>query len=236
MQFSVSTGRAILAAVLVLLGASAVSAQNWQGGLDFQIGLPTGEYKDQIDKTGLGVRGDILWSPHRAPFGLGISMAWYSVGRETRKEPFSTTIPDVTVDVETENAIAQFMALFRVQPKKGDVRPYADALVGWNYLYTQTRILNASNGEEVASSTNFDDNAFAYGVGGGLLFRAYTGSSGGGRPLHVYVDLNFRYTIGGEAQYLKEGSIRRDGGNVVFDVTESKTNLAGIGIGVAVDF
>lgn len=226
---------ALLTFLLIGLAASPASAQNFQGGIGFQAGLPTGDYKDQIDKTGFGIKGDILWTPHASPFGIGLSFDWVLVGNETRKEPFSTTIPDVTVDVETQNALAQFMFLFRVQPKKGDIRPYADGLIGLNYLYTETSIKNASNDEEVASTTNFDDNAFAYGIGGGVLARVYSANSGA-RPLHVYIDFHFRVTFGGEAKYLKEGSIRRDNGTIQFDITESKTNITMVGVGVAVDF
>lgn len=228
----------IILAALILIGAvPAAQARNWQGGIGFQVGLPTGEYKDQVDKTAVGLKGDILWTPHASPLGIGLAISWNQIGRETRKEPFSTTIPDVTVDVETENNLAQFMLLVRAQPMKGDVRPYADGLIGFNYLYTQTTIKNASNNEEVASSTNFDDNAFAYGFGGGFLFRVYDGErDGSGRPLQVFIDLSARYLIGGDAEYLKEGSIRRESGTVTFDVTQSKTSLATIGIGVTASF
>ena len=148
-----------------------------------------------------------------------------------------SNLPDVTVDVDTENALAQFMLLLRAQPRKGDLRPYADALAGWNYLYTQTTIRNASNDEEVASSTNLDDNAFAYGFGGGTLIKIYDGSRNqGGGPLQVFIDLNFRYVVGGEAEYLKEGSIWREGGQVTFDISESKTNIATARVGVTANF
>jgi hypothetical protein len=164
-------------------------------------------------------------------------MSWLQVGSETRKEPFSTTIPDVTVDVQTENSLAQFMLLFRLQPKQGSIRPYADALFGLHYLYTRTTIKNASNDEEVASTTNFDDNAAAYGFGGGAMIKVYEHPRGGtSAPVQLFIDLQFRYLIGGEAEYLKEGSIRREGGTVTYEVTESNTNIAVARIGVAVNF
>ena len=229
--------RFVLIAVLVVsVGPSGQTAENWQGAIGFQFGFPTGEYKDQIDNTAVGIGGDILWSPHGAPIGIGISLGWFQVGSETRKEPFSTTIPDVTVDVETENGLAQFMALLRLQPKRGDVRPYADALVGWNYLYTRTTIRNASNNEEVASSTNLDDNALAYGFGGGAMIKIYDSHKKGGKRFLVLLDLNFRYTIGADAEYLKEGSIRRENGTVVFDITESETSIAEGRVGIAFNF
>ena len=216
---------------------SVALAQFWQGGLNFQIGIPTGEYNDQIDNAVAGIAGEFLYSPYNSPFGIGISMGWFQVGREKRQEPFSTTIPDVTVDVKTENGLAQFMILARLQPKRGPILPYADALLGLNYLYTKTTIENASDGEEVASTTNSSDNTFAYGFGGGTLIKVYDGTNkASGSPLRAYIDLNFRYTLGGEADYLKEGSIRRDNGVVTYDITRSRTDISIAHIGLTVIF
>jgi opacity protein-like surface antigen len=228
-----------LLAFFITIGVlnSVASAQIWQGGLNLQLGFPTGEYKDQVNTTAVGIAGDILYSPHNSPFGIGLSIGWFQVGKEEREEPFSTTIPDVTVDVKTENDLAQFMLLLRAQPKYGPILPYGDGLVGINYLYTRTKIENASNGEEVASSTNNDDNAFAYGFGGGVMIKVYDGTAkSSGKPLRVFIDLNFRYIFGGEADYLKEGSIRREDGEVIYDITRSKTDISTAHIGVAVSF
>ena len=228
-----------LLTIFVVVGAisTATPAQNFQGGLNFQLGFPTGEYKDQVDKTAVGLAGDILYSPHNSPFGIGLSLGWFLVGSEKRKEPFSTTIPDVTVDVKTENGLAQFMILARMQLKSGPIQPYADGILGINYLYTKTTIENASNGEEVASSTNSDDNTFAYGFGGGAMIKVYEGEvKGSARPLQVFIDLRIRYTLGGEAEYLKEGSIRRVSGDVIYDITRSRTDITTFHIGVAADF
>ena len=228
-----------LLTVLVIVGifGSSAPAQNFQGGLNFQLGFPTGEYKDQVDKTAVGLAGDILYSPHNSPFGIGLSLGWFLVGNEQRKEPFSTTIPDVTVDVKTENGLALFMLLARVQPKRGPILPYADGVLGFNYLYTKTTIENASNGEEVASSTNSDDNAFCYGFGGGAMIRVYDGEvKGSARPLQVYIDLKMRYILGGEADYLKEGSIRRVSGSVIYDITRSRTDIMTFHIGAVANF
>ncbi len=227
----------IIAAILGALVSSA-SAQNWQGAPGFQLGFPAGEYKDQIDKTGVGISGEFLYSPTSSPVGIGVSLGFMQVGDENRREPFSTTVPDVTVEVNTSNNLAQFMLLLRLQPKWGPILPYADGLLGMNYLYTETTIKNASNDEEVASSTNLDDDAFAYGFGGGLMIKAYDKqkSQPDSKPVQVFIDLGARYILGGEADYLKEGSIAREGGQVTYDVTTSKTNITTAHIGVAINF
>ena len=227
----------IITTLIVVILSCNVSAQKWQGGVNFQLGYPKGTYKEQIDKTGVGISADFLYAHQNSIFGIGVALGWMQVGNEERKEPFSTTIPDVTVDVTTENNLAQFMLLFRMQPRKGPILPYADGLLGINYLYTKTSITNASNGEEVASTTNFDDNAFSYGFGGGLMISVYDRKQTSiDDPLHVFIDLNFRYIIGGEAEYLKEGSIRRNNGVVTYDTFQSETNIVTAHLGVVFNF
>ena len=45
-----------------------------------------------------------------------------------------------------------------------------------------------------------------------------------------------RYVRGGEAEYLKDGSIRRTNGRVEFDTTESRTDMVRMQIGVVCRF
>jgi hypothetical protein len=52
----------------------------------------------------------------------------------------------------------------------------------------------------------------------------------------VLIDLRLRYLAGSQAEYLKEGSIRREAGRVVYDVRTSKTDLLSVQVGVAVRF
>jgi hypothetical protein len=53
---------------------------------------------------------------------------------------------------------------------------------------------------------------------------------------NVLIDVGVRYMAGGEARYLKKGSIRREEGRVRYRVSESKTDLVTIRIGAAVEF
>ena len=235
MNGSKSHLRPLLIALLLAAGSitpDGLAAQNLQGGLNFAVGLPQGDFDDQVENDAFGVGGQFLWTPNRSPFGIGISLAFMNYGRETRREPFSTTIPDVTVEVETTNNLLNGHILFRSQLPRGDIRPYGDLLFGFNYFFTETKIQDADGiSEEIASTTNFDDAVLSYGAGGGLLIRVYSGSRN-----TVFIDLGARYLFGGEAEYLEKGSIGRDNGVVTFDVTRSETNLLMLQIGVAANF
>jgi len=230
----------IAASLLIVSGLFA----GGQGGLNFTIGIPQGEFKENVDRIGIGISGHIAYQPNPF-FAIGVALGTITYGSESRNEPFSTTIPDVMVEVTTTNNLAQVHMMMQVGMPMGYVKPYIEGRLGFNYLWTTTRIEDIDDQDEVASSTNFDDLALAYGTGGGLMIkvwekgRASSGrrSSGGSGPDKVYIDLKAIYAFGGEAEYLKEGSIARgEGTEVIYDVSKSKTDLMTIHIGAAIEF
>ncbi|MGB5287233.1 MAG: hypothetical protein WBN42_02000, partial [Ignavibacteriaceae bacterium] len=99
---------------------------------------------------------------------------------------------------------------------------------GGAYIFTETEI--KSRGEqEVASSTNFDDFAWNYGAGGGLMYEVHRNNDNGSA---FFIDLKARYLFGSEAEYLKEGSVIIENGQVTYEVSRSKTNLLTVQLGV----
>ncbi|MGA9116787.1 MAG: hypothetical protein WB626_08435 [Bacteroidota bacterium] len=222
-------------ALLLFLPVRAQSGgKGIHAGFHFLAGFPAGEFKTNITRNGYGISGQIGYAPAENPFFVGLEFAYANYGSETRTERFSTTIPDVLVDVNTDNNIVLGDLQLRLQPNTGFFRPYLEGAVGFNYLFTETTIKNRGGaGEEVASSTNFDDFAFQYGGGGGMMFRVYESDDPTEGLQEVLVDVRVRYLMGGEAEYLKEGSIRRENGQVAYDVLSSKTNLMTLQIGAA---
>ena len=221
----------ILTALYVLMTPSIVFGEVGLGGY-FTIALPQGEFDEKVEKNGYGFIGQALFSMPGSPVAVGASFGGVIYGRETRREPFSLTIPDVTVEVETNNYILLGHLVLRVQPPAGPFRPYAEGVIGFHYLFTQTTI--ESREEDIASDTNFDDGVFSYGGGGGIMFQVYNGPAS--KPIDVYIDVGARYLKGGKARYLKEGSIRREDGRVLYEIEESKTDLLAIQIGATVEF
>lgn len=217
-------------AATALLASPGAHAQSVYGGLGLVAGFPSAEFHDNMSRTGFGISGYLGYHLDQAPLMVGIDGGVMIYGSEERTEPFSPTIPDVRVKVSTSNNIAQGHVFLRLQPADGVVRPYIDGLAGVNYLFTSTSVQSENNAEneDIASSTNYDDAAFSYGGGGGLMIRLYqnedySGGSGGARE--VMLDLGVRYLTGGEAGYLTSGSIHRQNGTVSYDVTTSRTDL-----------
>ncbi len=208
------------------------------GGINLLLGFPQGEFKDNVKRTGIGVGIEgLYWVSQDAPFGIGLNLSYMNYGSETRRAPFSYTIPDVTVDVERTNNIANFNILFRLTTKNTLLKPYIDLLFGGAYLFTETKIVSTRNSEEVTTDTNFDDFAWSYGVGGGLMYKVYEEMEKGTK---IYIDFKVRYMFGSEAQYLKEGSVNINYNvnppKVTYYYSESKTDLLNTQLGVQVYF
>ena len=89
--------------------------------------------------------------------------------------------------------------------------------------------------ETIASKNQLDDTALSYGVGGGLDIRL-VGWGADADTIDIRLNLGARYLFGSRAKYLKEGSVRRDNGEISFDVLRSKTDMLIAQVGVSVEF
>ena len=224
-------GLFILALGVSLVGTARAQVYP-QGDITVVVGFPQGEFEDHVDNAGVGLNFFAGLGLGRSPFVIGLDGGFLIYGFERRSEPFSTTIPDVYVDVETSNAIAMGHLLLRVQPPTGFVQPYVDGLVGFKYFFTETSIRDEDDYDyTIASSTNFDDAALSYGFGGGLDVAIHQG-----RKNMVLINVGARYLFGTEAEYLQEGSIERRNGRVTYIVDRSETNLLITQLGITLKF
>ena len=215
-----------------------------EGSLSFTVGVPSGEFRDQIDDLGFG--GSVFAGVRfgASPFVLGLDLNVLVYGRSRDTVPFSGTVgPRVQVDVVTTNSIVQPHLALRLQPADGLVRPYVDGLVGFKYLFTETSVRDDNRDRDddpIASTTNFDDFAFSGGAGAGLDVRVYRGTTADG-VRDVSLHLGVQYLIGQEAEYLAEGDLIDDNNNGrldpdELDIRRSTTTLVQPQIGVSLRF
>lgn len=230
---------ATLLAATLALGAGPMPSMaqvRGEGAVSLIFGVPQNGFSTQVDGAGIGIGLFAGASSRRSPILVGVDLGFLIYGYERRSEPFSYTIPDVYVDVVTSNNIFLGHFLVRLRPPTGPVRPYAEGLFGMKYLFTTTEIRNEwyYDDEPIAVSTNFDDAAPSYGVGGGIDLQISRGG-GRGRPA-VMLHAGVRYLFGGQADYLREGSIRRESGRVGYDVARSETDLLINEFGISMRF
>lgn len=231
----------IIALPLTVLQQPLSAQTHFQTGMQFYLGIPQGQFADNLDNPGAGFGGEFLYSPASSPFGVGLSLGYLIYGNETRSEKLD---PLIDVDVTTSNNLLTGHLLLRAQNKARVFSPYADLLFGFNYLYTRTSMKSGWDDEgdnEIASDTNFEDTVLSYGAGGGVMVKLWQGDvnseEGGKKPLKLMLDLRVHYLRGGEAEYLKKGSISIDEHDQVsYDVQRSTTDLLMTQLGVTVEF
>lgn len=228
-----------------LLTNLPVSAQQRDGNIDagfgFLIGFPSGDFKSNLDRNGYGIGAHVGYAFGSTPLMTGLNFGFMTYGNERRQVPFSTTVPDVTVEVERNYNIVQGHFLLRVGPNNGFVRPYLDGLVGFNYLYTTTEVQNKGNADkEIASSVNLDDFTFSVGGGGGIAVCVYDGKAerkaGEDGIAEALIHLEVRYLSGTTAEYLQPGSITIENGAVKYNKASSRTDMITGRIGVSLTF
>lgn len=210
---------------------------------------PRGEFDLNTD-TGFGFTGSYLYGFGRQRvFALGATGTIQSYGRTSRRAILSPTIPDIRVDVETTNNNAYLQGVAQLKAPTGAVQPYAVATGGLGWFFTTTALEDRFTDTVVLSDTNQSDGTWVLGGGGGLLIRVYQGHprpdmDGQGRvlgqrdPVRAYLDLGARYLQGGEVEYLTEGTLVTDDGEVDLDerLVESEIEAVQYQIGLTVEF
>ncbi|MGH7572636.1 MAG: hypothetical protein ACREMK_12455 [Gemmatimonadota bacterium] len=216
----------------------------------FAITDPRGPFDINTD-TGYGFTGGYLYAfDEDRVFGLGVTGLVQSYGRTGRRAPLSPTIPDLRVDVETTNNTAMIQGLVQLKAPTGAVQPYLQGTGGFGWFFTTTSLQNRFTDETILSDTNQSDGTWIWGGGGGVLIRVYEGDSrpdvdaqgrvlGQGRdPVRAYMDLGARAIRGDDVEYLTEGSLVTDQGEVDIDrrLVESEIEAVQYQIGLTVEF
>ncbi|MDZ7692599.1 MAG: hypothetical protein U5K69_15970 [Balneolaceae bacterium] len=211
-------------------------AQNYSAGLSIEGGFPQGSFKHNVESNGIGIEGIMTVNMPSSPVSAGLDIGFYTYGTDRRKEVFNPNIPEVLLGVRTNNNIFTVHFFTRLQSREGPLRPYMDALVGLNYLFTESSVTDDDEFDELASTTNFDDTALSYGLRGGVQVKVADYVDDTGPALGFYIDLKARYLVGGRAEYLKEGALQNNNGRLEYTTSRSKTDLLSVGLGVVVTF
>ncbi|MCS3669233.1 hypothetical protein GGP77_003489 [Salinibacter ruber] len=187
-------------------------------------GVPVGGLRQNVG-TGGGIRLSLAGWMDQRPVLLGLDVGFFGYGHVEEEVPFSSTVgPRVPVEVSTSNNVLETHLTARLQSRTGRFRPYAEALAGFKYLFTRTRVdeddFGGNLGDEVASSTNFDDFALSGGVGAGIDIQVYRQDNPAKEVRRIDLHLGVQYLLGQEAEYLTEGALSDQNGNGQLDRSE----------------
>jgi len=235
-----STNRIILAGTLALVGFAFPGRGTAQDVFDnlkgeafgyLNLAVPVGDFGSHVDLGGGTGFGAVLFLGENRLAGIRAEGGFLIYGTATDWRPFSRTVPEVQVRVQTNNSIFTGGLGPQVYLGTGPIRPYIYGTVGFAYFATSTSISGEYQDDEIASTTNFDDFQLSLTGGGGLSVEV----RGGQNPISL--DLSASYRHNGLTEYLTDGdaNIRTTrGGGVLVDPIESDANLMTYRVGVSV--
>jgi len=220
--------------VLTLIAAPLTALAGHEAGARFDVGVPKGDFADNLEDPGFGLVGHYAWSPAPA-FAVGAGLGYMIYGSETRV----VELPLVEdVDLTTTNNLAAFHLLMQLRAPHGPVRPYLEGRFGGQYLWTESKLEDQGrwDDDEVGKEVNYDDFALVYGGGGGLLIGLRSPRPTDRKPWALDLDVKALWLIGEKARYLTEGGIVLVDDRPVFSPSESETDLLHVEVGVNMRF
>ena len=150
-----------------------------------QVGAagPQGEFGDNLDGPGYGLALFLGAQMPTAPVVLGIEGGWYTYSRSSESI--------IVAEFGTNQRFAAGHFVIRFQQLQRSIMPYAEAMVGLKFFYTETtsRVLVFTDQEQT-----LDDVTASYGVGGGLEFLL-----GQFIDMHLNANAGVCYLLGGQA-------------------------------------
>jgi hypothetical protein len=199
-------------------GDMSMATKN-QVGISLASGVPVGEFSSAVNGGAFGV--DLYYGRRvfDLPVYVGIDFGIASYG-STRFEAFGTS-------VTTRSLLIQPHASLRYQPPSGTLRPFAEALVGFNVLSTSTSFEDP-NARPIADPDfqNRSSGTFSAGLGAGVTYRLYREKNVGVLGLTA----SLHYIYGGTA------NVPRVTGSQSGTTIESGTTTIQPKLGVAFDF
>ncbi|MFV1883176.1 MAG: hypothetical protein ACMZ7B_01605 [Balneola sp.] len=220
----------------ILLIPGFTAAQGFNFDIGFALGTPQGSFQQSLDRNAYGLDMAATYQIPNSPIHFGIGGVYQNFGWQERSEFFSPDIQEVRVRVRTTNNMFTPHLLMRFEPQYGIIKPFVEGMVGFNYLYTESSVLDDWDEGELASSVNHDYYTPSYGVGGGVKFKLYEGFDDDGDFFGISLIVKTKYMLGGEADYLKEGDLIRTRRGVDYNVSRSRTDLTTFNVGFVFNF
>lgn len=212
-----------------------VSAQPFNIDLNFAVGAPQGGFAEELDRNSYGLDIVFTYQIPYSPIHIGAGIGYQNYGWKQRST-YIDGIPEVDLDVRTTNNIITPHLLARIEAPYGFVQPFIEGSMGFNYLYTETSLIDDYHEEDIASDVNHDYITTNSGLGGGFKINLYEGFDEDGDYRGISLMMKAKYMLGGNASYLREGDLIRNGNFLDLNIRESRTDLVTFNIGVSFNF
>jgi len=227
----------ILILVFYIFSFEQVHGQGVHANINFLLGLPNKEFKENVDRDGYGIGASCLIPLGDSPLfaGLNIGALYYN----SKDQAIEVENSSVTLE-PLKGAILAHLVL-RTQKTDGRFRPYVEGLVGLQHFFSRTSSLQGpiygvvEDGSTL--STNEIAKVFSFGGSCGCMYSIHTYSDRDdeSKAKEILLDLRLRYLYGGETEFIKE-NYRIENDNVIFDTVRVRTDLFTIQLGVSFVF
>lgn len=204
--------------ILVILAAHTGLSAQTHFNISAQMGVPLDEFRENTEAIGGGFKAGLfvpLGQNVPVYFGLDFGYMVYGANRQFINENLEvrtsggallSSIP-INLRVQTNNNLINGHAVLRLKAPLATVQPYVDGLIGLNYLYTRTRILDETRdrifsrrdpqtgqvtSNEINAQTQEQSVVLSYGGAFGLQIKLSE---------NVRLDARGLYLIGGKARY-----------------------------------
>jgi hypothetical protein len=213
-----------------------LAAQPFNFDLSFAYGTPKGSFQQTLDRDAFGLDAGFTYQVSQTPIHLGVGMTYQNYGWRERSEYFSPAIQEVKVRVRTTNNMVTPHLIARLEPDLGFFSPFVEGTFGFNYLYTESSIVDDWDDEEVASTVNHDYVTSNSGIGAGIKLRLYEGYDADDDFIKVSLIIKTRFMLGGEADYLREGDLVRTRRGLEYNLNRSRTDIRTFNVGFVLNF
>lgn len=139
-------------------------------GFNFQLGIPQGQFGENVDYVGWGFGGDIMWQFKKSlPLYGGIDFGIQNLDFEAR---YDINGFGEEFETRTKNKIILSHFLIRFYPEVNFwIQPYFEGAVGMKSLFTRTIITDRTGGINETINSQFDQSDFTLNLGGAVGFE-----------------------------------------------------------------
>jgi len=189
-------------------------------GTNFQLGIPLGKFGENVNYTGWGIGGNLMWKfKSDVPIYGGIDFSFQNYAFKALTE---VTFDGEEFETRTKNSIILSHAQFRFYPEVDFfLHPYVEGMIGVKSLLTRTILTDKTDGANEQLNSIFENSDFAFSLGGAVGFEIPISKN------YLFLDVRCSYLKGTSGEYY----VKKEDDSVfvnpidVFEIKNSATDL-----------
>ncbi len=199
------------------------------GGLE--IGIPLGEFDATWGRQLVGLSANMTVPMRRLPLSYGFDFGWAHMGDGSREVAINEeNIESTTGELSVRSNVYSYHGLLRLQPFRGKVSPYVEAMAGARQFTTRTTIEVEGMDQPLMEQRNENEFIGSSGWAAGLQVMP-------GKSRNFYLEGRVERLNGGQVTYVDPRSISiSPEGEVNYGTMTSGTRVLNITFGIGLRF